>query len=101
MSSSQIMCGLPIVDIPEFKSIDQKYVLRGKDIDDMIQKIKELQLMVPVSIDGVAYPIGYRPDRLVPVARYFAEVEFRAHSVGVCEFCPWWSWTFQGKKEET
>lgn len=101
MSSSQLMYGLPILDIPEFKSVDQKYVLRGKDIDDMIQKIKELQLIVPVYIDGVAYPIGYRPDRPVPVARYFAKVEFRAHSVGVFEFYPWWSWTFQGKKEES
>lgn len=100
MSSSRLICGLPIIDIPEFKGRDQKYILRAKDENEIMQKFSELQLKVPESVDILVYPMGYKPDRPVPVARCFAKISFHDHSVGASEFDPLWAWAFHGLKKE-
>lgn len=101
MSSSQLMYGQPILDIPEFNGIDHPYVLRAKDEKEMKQKLEELRTIVPESVDVVTYPVGYKPDRPVPVARFFTTVIFHDHSSGIGKPYLWWTWVFQGSKKET
>ena len=64
--------GLPVVDIvpPEHGT----YVLRAKDKADLSRKIQTLQYALSKNDLISIYFIGYRPDRPVPVSRFFAEI---------------------------
>ena len=72
MSSTPFDLGLPVVDIvpPEHG----RYVLRAKDEADLSRKIQTLQYALSKNDLISIYFIGYRPDRPVPVSRFFAEI---------------------------
>lgn len=100
MNNIATMYGWPILDIPEFKGADHPYVLRAKDEKEMRQKLDELQTIVPESVDVITFPVGYKPDKPVPVSRYFVTVEFCDHDVGTKRIFLWWTYVFQGSKKE-
>lgn len=72
MSSTPFNLGLPVVDSapPE----GGKYVLRAKDESDLSRKIQNLQNILSKNDLIRIYFIGYRPDRPIPVSRFFAEI---------------------------
>ena len=72
MSSTPFNLGLPVVDSvpPE----GGEYVLRAKDESDLSRKIQNLQNTISKNDLIKIYFIGYRPDRPIPVSRFFAEI---------------------------
>lgn len=72
MSSTPFNLGLPVVDSvpPE----GGEYVLRAKDKSDLSRKIQTLQITLSKNDLIKIYFIGYRPDRPIPVSRFFAEI---------------------------
>ena len=72
MSSTPFNLGIPVVDSvpPE----GGKYVLRAKDEADLSLKIQALQNALSKNDLIRIYFIGYRPDRPIPVNRFFAEI---------------------------
>ena len=99
MSSCPFRLGLPVVDKPEYTDMKEWFVLRAIDDADMRRKLKEFQKDIPKSVDALVYIIGYRPDKPVPVTRYFAEIEFRKHEEWVYPSLLAWTGIFQGMKE--
>ena len=72
MSSTPFNLGIPVVDsIPPEGG---KYVLRAKDEADLSLKIQTLQNALSKNDLIRIYYIGYRPDRPIPVNRFFAEI---------------------------
>ena len=72
MSSTPFNLGLPVVDSvpPE----GGKYVLKAKDEADLSRKIQTLQNELSKNDLIRIYFVGYRPDRPIPVSRFFAEI---------------------------
>ena len=72
MSSTPFNLGIPVVDSvpPE----GGKYVLRAKDEADLSLKIQALQNALSKNDLIMIYFIGYRPDKPIPVSRFFAEI---------------------------
>ena len=72
MSSTPFNLGLPVVDSvpPE----GGRYVLKAKDEADLSLKIQTLQNALSKNDLIMIYFIGYRPDRPIPVNRFFAEI---------------------------
>ena len=72
MSSTPFNLGIPVVDIvpPE----GGEYVLKAKDEADLSLKIQTLQNALSKNDLIMIYFIGYRPDRPIPVNRFFAEI---------------------------
>lgn len=100
MSSCPFDLGLPVVDEPKYAGLKEWLVLRAIDEADMMNKLRILQKDIPESVDALIYVIGYRPDKPVPVTRYFAEIEFREHKEWVNPALLGWAGIFQGTKEE-
>ena len=72
MSSTPFYLGLPVVD--ELPTQSGKYVLRARDEQDLSRKVQKLQSVLTKDDLIKIYYIGYRPDRPIPVSRYFAEI---------------------------
>jgi hypothetical protein len=72
MSSTPFNLGLPVVDSvpPE----GGEYVLRAKDESDLSRKIQTLQTTLSKNDLIKIFFIGYRPDRPIPVSRFFDEI---------------------------
>ena len=72
MSSIPFSLGIPVVD--ELPPQSGQYVLRSKDEQDLSRKVQKLQSGLTKDDLIKVYYIGYRPDRPIPVSRYFAEI---------------------------
>jgi len=75
MSSTPFSLGIPIVD--EIPPIDGNYVLRTKYDYDLGIEIRKLQDKLSTNDLIKIYRIGHRPDKPIPVSRYFTEVSVR------------------------
>ena len=78
MSSSPFLHGMPqVVDDfrynPPFDGAEIHFIMRGKDETDAIRKLKLVLRDVPQDMEMLIHHIGMRPDKPVPVARYFIE----------------------------
>lgn len=79
MSSTPFQLGLKIVDDfkydPPFDGAKISFVMRGKDEKDTVAKLTKILDDVPDNMEMLIYHIGFRPDKPVPVTRYFIEAE--------------------------
>ena len=72
MSSSPFALGIPVVD--HLPLTDGSYVLRADTRDQLYKRIARYQEMITPEDRIIVSDIGYRPDRPVPVRKFFAEV---------------------------
>ena len=72
MSSTPFCLGLRVVD--ELPAQTGEYVLRSRDEQDLSSKVQKLQSILTKNDLIKIYHIGYRPDKPIPVSRYFAEI---------------------------
>ena len=72
MSSTPFCLGIQVID--EIPPIDGNYVLRTKNDYDVRMEIRKLQDKLSTNDLIKIYCIGYRPDKPIPVSRYFTEV---------------------------
>jgi hypothetical protein len=72
MSSVPFSLGVPVVD--SLPNSDGTYILRSKSHKDAIQEIGRLRQNLTTKDRISAYWIGNRPDKPIPVSRYFVEV---------------------------
>ena len=72
MSSAPFRLGIPVVDI--LPSSDGTYILRSKSRRDTMQEIERLRQSLSTKDRISAQWIGNRPDKPIPVSRYFTEV---------------------------
>lgn len=94
MSSTPFDLGLPVVDsVPPERG---RYVLRAKDETDLSRKIQALQYTLSKNDLIRIHFIGYRPDKPVPVSRFFAEVWVEIGEAGawhkgldLWDYCLW------------
>ena len=70
--STPFCIGLPVVDTLDVTS--RNVVLRCNDADGLIGMIRHLQRLLSKNDMIKVYEIGYRPDKPIPRAKYFAEV---------------------------
>lgn len=72
MSSMPFQLGIPVVDVPPVNA--ESFILRSKDQEEMKEKLFRMRRLYGKNdIIKVCY-MGYRPDRPVPTATYFAEI---------------------------
>lgn len=106
MSSQPFWPGMPqVVDDfvydPPFEGSEIHFIMRGKDEDDTIRRLKLTLRSVPQDMEMLIHHIGMRPDKPVPVARYFIEVLIHRPDDGEDVFFgSMWFWHggWQGKK---
>ena len=72
MSSTPFYLGIPVVG--EIPPTDGNYVLRTKNYYDLGIEIRKLQDKLSINDLIKIYYIGYRPDKPIPVSRYFTEI---------------------------
>ena len=72
MSSAPFSLGVPVVD--SLPNSDGTYILRSKSRRDAMQEIGRLRQSLSTKDRISAYWIGNRPDKPIPVSRYFVEV---------------------------
>ena len=72
MSSTPFCLDAPVVD--SIPNSDGSYVLRSKSRKDAMNEIKRLRQSLSTKDRISVYWIGNRPDKPIPVSRYFAEV---------------------------
>ena len=72
MSSTPFCLGIPVVD--DLPVEPGAYVLRTRTKHDVGTKIRDLQDRLSIHDLIKIYLIGYRPDKPIPVSRYFAEI---------------------------
>ncbi|MBQ3989490.1 MAG: hypothetical protein II630_01500 [Bacteroidales bacterium] len=71
--------------------------MRGKDEKDTVSKLIKILDDVPYNMEMLIYYIGFRPDKPIPVARYFIEVEIdRKERHGFSFF---WHGGWRGRKK--
>lgn len=72
MSSTPFCLGVPVVD--SLPNSDGTYILRSKSRRDAIKEIERLRQNLSTKDCVSVYWIGNRPDKPIPVSRYFTEV---------------------------
>ena len=79
MSSTPFKLGLKVVDDfkydPPFEGAKISFIMRGKDEKDTVAKLIKILNDVPDNMEMLIYHIGFRPDKPIPVARYFIEAK--------------------------
>ena len=72
MSSAPFCLGVPVVD--SLPNSDGIYILRSKSRRDAMQEIGRLRQSLSTKDRVTVYWIGNRPDKPIPVSRFFTEV---------------------------
>lgn len=103
MSSQPFWPGMPqVVDDfvydPPFEGAEIQLIMRGKDEEDTIRRLKLTLQSVPQDMEMLIHHIGMRPDKPVPVARYFIETLIHQPKEGVWIEPLWWHGGWRGKK---
>lgn len=106
MSSQPFWPGMPqVVDDfvydPPFEGCEIHFIMRGKDEEDTIRRLKLTLRSVPQDMEMLIHHIGMRPDKPVPVARYFIEALIHKPEDGADVFFgSMWFWHggWRGKK---
>ena len=78
MSSVISMSRLPILD-EIGNGLPSYFLIRARNEDEMAKKIWTVIERTPKTKDVAIYHIGYRPDKIIPVARYFVEIGIYDH----------------------
>ena len=103
MSSKPFWPGMPqVVDDfvydPPFEGCEFHFIMRGKDEEDTVRRLKLTLRSVPQDMEMLIHHIGMRPDKPVPVARYFIEALIHQPKEGVWIGPLWWHGGWRGKK---
>lgn len=103
MSSAPYRTGLTVYDNVHKDTDKNHYILKAKSKKRMDKMIDRLVRYTPVENIIAVYDIGYRPDKPVPVAMYFAEISIRTpEMVGAGDvFLPnlnYWTYFTRGTK---
>ena len=102
MSSIPFRCGIKVVDDfvydPPFEGAEIRFIMRGRDEADAIRRLKLTLRSVPQDMEMVIHHFGFRPDKPVPVARYFIEALIRNPNHLDFGGIWWWHGGWQGKK---
>ena len=101
MSSTPFQLGLKVVDDfkydPPFEGANISFIMRGKDEKDTVAKLIKILNDVPDNMEMLIYHIGFRPDKPIPVARYFIEAKIeRKDRHGISLF---WHGEWSGRKK--
>ena len=72
MSSAPFCLGIPVVD--SIPNASGTYILRSKSCREAIQEIERLRQSLSTKDRISVYWIGNRPDKPIPISRYFVEV---------------------------
>lgn len=103
MSSSPFGMGIRVVDDfkydPPFEGAEISFVMRGKDEQDVMRKIAKIPDDVPEEMEVLFYHIGMRPDRPIPVAKYFVVVQIHDKKKG--RFSLFWHGGWRGRKKKS
>lgn len=81
MSSKPFKMGLKIIDKP-WMGYPRHFILRAVSKEDAERKIREITAREPRSAEIHVEHMGFRPDRPVPVARYFCEINITGNDGG-------------------
>lgn len=104
MSSTPFQLGLKVVDDfkydPPFEGAKISFIMRGKDEKDTIAKLIKILDDVPDNMEMLNYHIGFRPDKPIPVARYFIEAEIERKDRHGFSFFWHGGWSGRKKAEE-
>ena len=104
MSSTPFQLGLKTVDDfkydPPFDGEKISFIMRGKDEKDTVAKLIKILDDVPDNMEMLMYHIGFRPDKPIPVARYFIEAEIVRKDRPVFLFGWHGRWNGRKKAEE-
>lgn len=90
---------LPILDSLE-SDLPDNFVFRARNEEMAYEKLYKMLDRIPKSKDVAIYEIGYRPDRPIPVTRFFVEIQIRKHEPWHIGYNLFWSLVVSGKKEE-
>ncbi len=100
MSSMPFQLGLKVVDDFKYDSpFDEaiSFIMRGKDEKDVIAKLIKILDDVPDDMEMLIYHIGMRPDKPIPISRYFVEVKIEHKDRH--EFSLFWHSVWSGQKK--
>lgn len=79
MSSTPFQLGIKVFDDfkyePQFEGAKVSFIMRGKDEKETVAKLIKILDDIPDNMEMLIYHIGFRPDKPIPVARYFIEAE--------------------------
>lgn len=104
MSSAPFQFGLKIVDDfkydPPFDGAKISFIMRGKDEKDTVAKLIKILDDVPENMEMQIHHIGFRPDKPIPVARYFIEAEIERKDRHGFSFFWHGGWSGRKKAEE-
>ena len=81
MSSKPFKMGLKIIDKP-WQGYPSHFILRAASKEDAERKIREITVREPRSAEIHVEHMGFRPDRPVPVAKYFCEITIKGNDNG-------------------
>lgn len=101
MSSTPFQLGLKVVDDfkyePPFDGAEISFIMRGENEKDVVAKLIKILDDVPDNMEMLIYHIGFRPDKPIPVSRYFIEAEIeRKDRHG---FSLFWHGRWSGRKK--
>lgn len=104
MSSTPFQLGLKVVDDfkydPPFGGANISFSMRGKDEKDAVAKLTKILDDVPDNMEMLIYHICFRPDKPVPVSRYFIEAEIERKDRHGFSFFWHGGWSGRKKAEE-
>ena len=72
MSSSPFRAGVPVLDRIPMQT--GRWIIRAATREQFARMIRRAADMLTEDLTIYVFEIGYRPDRPVPVSRYFADV---------------------------
>lgn len=101
MSSTPFQLAVPVVDSFAYDSASGEavaFIMRGKDEMDCLRKLDKVLDNVPETMEMLTYHIGYRPDKPIPVARYF--VEARIEGKDRNGYALFWHGCWSGRKKD-
>ena len=96
MSSGPFSLGLPVTD--RLPAMSGEWVLRSDSREQMLRKIRRMQEMLTPRDLIMVHDIGYRPDKPVPLRKFFAEVRIYMGDPDR-HFNVWWWAGYRGKRK--
>ena len=88
MSSAPYQLGLQVLTRLQ-KEMPKDFIIEAKTEADCYRLIRTYARSLPASMELLCYNIGLRPDKDVPVARFFVEVHERKREPRML----YWAWS--------
>lgn len=72
------------------------FVLRANDLNEMLWKIEKIRRSTPKELEISVKHIGLRPDKNIPISKYFSEICIHQPDQSI-SFLSFWDATYTGK----